>query len=100
PPNAWWCDTTMQSMTTPQTLFVFGHEMGHYVLGHIPKQLTITLLQMLVLMYLAYRITEGMMARYGTRWGIRDLGDWASLPLLVLVLSVLAFLDTPVLNAV
>ena len=25
-------DTTMEHMTTPQTLFVFGHEMGHYVL--------------------------------------------------------------------
>ena len=93
-------DTTMQSMTTPQTLFVFGHEMGHYVLGHIPKQLTIILLQMLVLMYLGYRITGAMLARYGARWGIRDLGDWASLPLLALVFSVLAFLDTPVVNAV
>jgi len=24
-------DTTMEHMTTPETLFVFGHEMGHYV---------------------------------------------------------------------
>ena len=30
-------DTTLGRMTTPQTLFVFGHEMGHYVLAHIPK---------------------------------------------------------------
>ena len=37
-------DTTMEHMTTPQTLFVFGHEMGHYVLGHIPKELAIFLL--------------------------------------------------------
>ncbi len=34
------------------------------------------------------------------RWGIRDLDDWASLPLLVLILSVLTFLATPVFNAV
>ena len=32
-------DTTMQHMTIPQTLFVFGHEMGHYVLLHIPKEM-------------------------------------------------------------
>ncbi len=26
-------DTTLQKLTTPEILFVFGHEMGHYVLG-------------------------------------------------------------------
>ena len=28
-------DTTIAQMTTPEILFVFGHEMGHYVLHHI-----------------------------------------------------------------
>jgi len=28
-------DTTIQKASTPETLFVFGHEMGHYVLNHI-----------------------------------------------------------------
>ena len=28
-------DTTLRTMTTGQTLFIFGHEMGHYVLHHI-----------------------------------------------------------------
>jgi Zn-dependent protease with chaperone function len=93
-------DTTMEHMTTPQTLFVFGHEMGHYVLGHIPKQLTIILLQLLVLYYLGYRLATWTVTRYGARWGIRDLSDWASLPLLALIISVLMFLATPAFNAV
>jgi len=94
-------DTTMEHMSTPQTLFVFGHEMGHYVLGHIPKQLTIILLQLLVLFYVGYRLANWMDARYGTRrWGMDSLGDWASLPLLVLIISVLTFLATPAFNAV
>ena len=93
-------DTTMEHMTIPQTLFVFGHEMGHYVLGHIPKELAIILLQLLVLFYLGYRLVNWMVARFGGRWGIGDLGDWASLPLLVLVISVLTFLATPAFNAV
>ncbi|MGB8770781.1 MAG: M48 family metallopeptidase [Candidatus Korobacteraceae bacterium] len=93
-------DTTMEHMTIPQTLFVFGHEMGHYVLHHIPKELTIILLQLLVLFYLGYRLANWMAARYGVRWGIPELGDWASLPLLVLILSVLTFLATPAFNAV
>ena len=93
-------DTTMAHMTTPQTLFVFGHEMGHYVLGHIPKELTIVLLQLLVLFYLGYRLANWMVAHYGARWGIRDLSDWTSLPLLVLIISVLTFLATPAFNGV
>jgi STE24 endopeptidase len=92
-------DTTMEHMTTPQTLFVFGHEMGHYVLHHIAKGLTITLLLLLVLYYLGYRLANWMVARYRARWGIRDLSDWASLPLLVLIISVLTFLATPAFNA-
>jgi len=93
-------DTTMEHMTTPQTLFVFGHEMGHYVLHHIPKELTIILLQLLVLFYLGYRLANWMVARYGARWGVRELSDWASLPLLALIISVLTFLATPAFNAV
>jgi STE24 endopeptidase len=93
-------DTTMQKMTTPETLFVFGHEMGHYVLHHIPKELAIDLGILLALFYLGYRLVNWMVARYGLRWGIRELGDWASLPLLMLVLSLLTFVATPAFNAV
>jgi len=93
-------DTTMQKMTTPETLFVFGHEMGHYVLHHIPKEMALMLGILLVLFYLGYRVTVWLVERYGAQWGMRDLGDWASLPLLMLVLSVLTFLATPAFNAV
>ncbi len=93
-------DTTMQKMTTPETLFVFGHEMGHYVLHHIVKELTLMLGILLVLFYLGYRLANWMVAKYGPRWGIRDLADWASLPLLMLVLSLLTFVATPAFNAV
>jgi len=93
-------DTTMEHMTTPQTLFVFGHEMGHYVLGHIPKELAIFLVLLLGLMYIGYRLANWLLSRYGESWGIRDPSDWASLPLLSLVFSLLLFLATPAFNGV
>ena len=92
-------DTTMQRMTIPETLYVFGHEMGHYVLGHIPKEVAIDLL-LLVLLYLVFRVSNWMVVRYGARWGIPELADWSSLPLLMLVLSVLVFFATPAFNGV
>lgn len=93
-------DTTIHDLTTPETLFVFGHEMGHYVLHHIPKEGAIDLGILLLLFYAGYRLARWMVTRYGARWGIRDIADWASLPLLVLIFSVLALLATPAFNAV
>jgi STE24 endopeptidase len=93
-------DNTIAKATVPETLFVFGHEMGHYVLHHIPKIISIDAAILLFLLYLGYRLSNGMLARWGAQWGIRDLQDWASLPALLFVITVLAFLATPVFNGV
>jgi Zn-dependent protease with chaperone function len=93
-------DTTIAKATIPETLFVFGHEMGHYVLLHIPKEIAIDATILLFLLYLGYRLANWMLARWGAQWSIRDLRDLASLPVLMLVISLLAFLATPAFNAV
>ena len=93
-------DNTIAKATIPETLFVFGHEMGHYVLLHIPKETAIDGSVLLLLLYLGYRCVHWMLRRWGTQWAIRDLGDWASLPALMLLLGVLSFLATPVFNGV
>ena len=93
-------DTTISQLTPPEVLFVFGHEMGHYVLFHIPKEMAIYLTLLLVLIYLGYCLAHWMLARWGDRWEIRGLEDWASLPLLFFILTALAFLSTPAFNAI
>lgn len=93
-------DNIVVKATVPETLFVFGHEMGHYVLLHIPKEFAIFSVILLVLLYLGYRLAQWMLERWGERWGIREMGDWASLPVLIFVISLLAFLSTPAFNAV
>jgi STE24 endopeptidase len=93
-------DNTIAKATIPETLFVFGHEMGHYVLLHIPKEISIMATILLFLLYVGYRLSNGMLARWGAQWGIRGLDDWASLPALLFVITVLAFLATPAFNAV
>ncbi len=92
-------DTTLAKMTTPQTLFVFGHEMGHYVLGHIRKGITFFAAEILVFLFVGYHLAYVALRRWGARWSIRGMDDWASLPLLLLLFSVFNFLAAPIDNA-
>ena len=93
-------DTILTRATPQEALFVFGHEMGHYVLLHIPQLIGWISLLLLVLFYISYRLVGRILASWGTKWQIRSVDDWASLPLLLLLLSALSLLATPVLNAI
>jgi len=93
-------DNTLAKATVPETLFVFGHEMGHYVLLHIPQEIAIYEILILFGLYLGFRLAQWMLDRYGAQWGIRGIEDWASFPMLFLLIGVLAFFATPVFNGV
>jgi len=92
-------DTTIAKMNTPQIVFVAGHEMGHYVLQHIPKGLTFFAGLSLLLFYLGYRAIGWVLRRWGAGWGVRGVEDWASLPALLLLLSIFSFVSSPVISA-
>jgi STE24 endopeptidase len=92
-------DTTIAKMSTPQIVFVAGHEMGHYVLRHIPKLIAFSAVLLLVLFYLGFRTIGWALLRRGEGWGIRGLDDWASLPVLLLLLSVFSFVAGPISSA-
>lgn len=92
-------DNTARDLTIPETLFVFGHEMGHYVLNHIYKGLAFGAVLMLAGFWLGHRMVVAMLARWGTAWHIRGIGDLAALPVLMLALSLLALGGEPVGNA-
>jgi STE24 endopeptidase len=91
-------DTTVAKETTPEIVSGVGHEMGHYVLGHVWKGLLFSAVEMLVLLYLGFLSVGWVLGRCGPGWGIRGLFDWASLPALLLLLSVFSFVADPVSN--
>jgi len=93
-------DTTIAKMTTPQIVFVAGHETGHYVLYHIPKLLGFGAAILFVVFYVGYRCVGWMLIRWGGGWEIRGLDDWASLPALLLLLTIFVFVLNPVTNGV
>ncbi len=84
-------DTTLAQETTDEVLTDFGHEMGHYVLGHIWKGFLFFAAMLFVLFYFGYRSIGSLLARSGPAWGIRALDDWASLPALLLLITIFGF---------
>ena len=88
-------DNTVRNMTAPQTLFIFGHEMGHYVLHHIYWGMAVTALLLFAGFRLTQRLAEAAIQRFGERWRIRSVGEWSSLPLLLLLAGLLSFLAEP-----
>jgi Zn-dependent protease with chaperone function len=92
-------DNTIADMTTPEIVYVAGHEMGHYVLKHIPKGMLFFAMLLLIAFYLGYRTVGWVLSRFEARWEIRGLDDWASLPVLLLLLSIFSFVVTPIGSA-
>ena len=91
-------DTAIAQETPDEVLTDFGHEMGHYVLGHIWKGLIFGAVLLFVLLYLGYGSIGWVLASWGARWGVRGLDDWASLPALLLLLTIFTFLANPITN--
>jgi Zn-dependent protease with chaperone function len=92
-------DNTSRDMTIPETLFVFGHEMGHYVLNHIYKGLAFFAGMMFLAFWLGRKMVLAMIDRWGEAWHIRDINDLAALPVLLLALSLLTLAAEPIGNA-
>jgi len=88
-------DTTIQKMTTDETLFIFGHEMGHYVLNHVRNGFLFIAASLLVAFYLAFRGLHWALDRWGALWKVRGPEDWAALAVMLIVLSVILFLASP-----
>ncbi|HKW77091.1 MAG TPA: M48 family metallopeptidase [Terriglobales bacterium] len=89
-------DNTIKKMTIPETMFVFGHEMGHYVLNHIYWGLAATCVGLLIGLYVLYLLAGWLMPRVQRRWHIPELGSWAALPMIFLIFAALGFISQPI----
>ena len=92
-------DTLLARLTPRQTRFVVGHELGHYVLHHVWLNILLSAALTMAGLYGVHSSADLLLARFGDRFGFTSLADVASMPLLMLLLSVFAGLITPALLA-
>ena len=93
-------DTTLQKTSNDEALFIIGHELGHYVLGHVWKGFVFGALALLAALYLIFRGLHWILGRWGTAWRLYGLEDWASLAAFLLLLQVVMFFASPVVNGI
>ena len=88
-------DTTIAKLDEPELLFVMGHEMGHYVLGHVWKTILFFAAVIMATLFAIHKTAGWLIARYQDRFGFTELSDVASLPLILLLFSAYLFIVTP-----
>jgi len=92
-------DNLLKRCSPAEIQTVMGHEMGHYVLHHVYKDLLF--FGVLTVIGFAF-LNWGMrwsLARWGERWGTHEITDVAALPLALLQFAIFFFVLTPVTNS-
>ena len=88
-------DTTIAKLDEQELLFVMGHEMGHYVLGHVWKLILFFAAVIMATLFAIHKTAGWLIGRYQHRFGFSELSDVASLPLILLLFSAYVFVITP-----
>lgn len=89
-------DTIIAKLDEDELLFVMGHEMGHYVLGHVWKSILFFSLLIIVTLYAIHRTAGWLINKYHHRFGFTELSDIASLPLIILLFGTYFMIVTPI----
>jgi STE24 endopeptidase len=93
-------DTSLQKSTPDEVLFIFGHELGHYVLGDVIRGLMMGAAGLLVALWLGFHAVRWMVRRYGAAWGVTAVEDWSAVVVLLLAFAVFNFVSDPIANAI
>lgn len=91
-------DNLIKQCTPDEVLAVMGHEMGHYVMGHIFN--IVLSLSLIAAGGLAFSrwAQLALLRRFGATWRIHGQSDPAALPVLAACMTAYLFVMTPVLN--
>ncbi len=93
-------DTALQQLSAEEIVVLTAHEIGHYVKKHLQWSAVGGVVSMFFLLYIGNKAYRFALKRWRSFLFIRHPADWPGLPLLLLVVSVLTFLSTPITSAV
>jgi STE24 endopeptidase len=93
-------DNTIADTPQPEVEFVMAHEIGHYALAHVPKELVLdTLLMGLGFLFISWS-SRRLIGRFGSHWGINTLADTSAIPLFWGLFLLWGFISLPLSNSI
>lgn len=88
-------DTLIQNFTHDEIEVVFAHELGHFIFGHIVKNILITI----VSSFLGFFIAQYVLSLMLTTLNFYGVSDVATFPLMCLIFSILGLIVMPLQNS-
>ena len=93
-------DTSLKKSSPDEVLFIFGHELGHYVLGDVVHGLMMAAVGTLLALWLGFHAVRRLVRRYGALWRIPAVEDWGAVVALMLIFQVFTILSDPIGNSI
>jgi STE24 endopeptidase len=81
-------DTILDKLDEREILSIMGHEMGHYVLGHVVWTILMSSFVLVAGLFWTDRAGRWVIARYRDRLGFDSLADVAAAPLLLVLMGI------------
>ena len=92
-------DTAIKELPSNEILAMVGHEMGHYVEKHVWWETVSSVLGAGIMLWLLSFLLPYLEKRFAAVCNLRGLTDPASLPLVMLTLTILLQFQMPIANA-
>jgi STE24 endopeptidase len=92
-------DNLIDNFSYDEIRFVMGHEMGHYVMHHVWWSLLVAIVFIAFALWLTDKTIHPVINRFKTRFRFDRLSDIASLPLVMVYLTIISFIFQPITNS-
>jgi STE24 endopeptidase len=93
-------DTALAKLTEPEILVMTAHEIAHYVKKHLEWSAAGSVVSAFFVLWFGNTLYISVLKKWRAFLYVRNPADWAGLPLLLLIVSVLTFMSTPFASAV
>lgn len=93
-------DTTLKKLEHEETLFIMAHEIGHYVMNHLYLNVIGSIMLTFFGLYFGKHLFHWILTRYSRQLHVLYKESLASLPVLLLIFSLLSFIISPAMNAI
>lgn len=93
-------DTLLEEFTLDEIRFIMAHEIGHYVKHHVWWGTLVAIVYLGLLFWLLSHWGPLIIGRWSGRLHFAHLSNWASLPLIIMMLTILNFALQPLTNMV